>query len=88
MHESRLVADLIDEATRVAEINGASDVQEVYVSIGALSHVTAASLESHLREAAAGSVTENATFSVTKSSDTSALDALDIRLVSMTIGDT
>lgn len=87
MHESRLVAELIDEAARVAQLNGATDVQEIRVSIGALSHVTAASLESHLCEAAIGSATEDATFSVTKSSDTSALDALDIRLVSMTIGD-
>ncbi len=87
MHESRLVADLIGEAIRVAGLNGSQDVREVSVDIGALSHVTTASLESHLKEAARDSVVENATVTITKSEDTSAVDALDIRLVSMKIGD-
>lgn len=86
MHESRLVEDLIRESIEVAERNGSGEVIEVIVSIGALSHVTAQSLKSHLDGAADGSALENTTFAVTKSSDTSADDALEIRLVSMTIG--
>jgi hydrogenase nickel incorporation protein HypA/HybF len=87
MHESRLVADLIEEAVRIADMNGSADVREVSLAIGALSHVTPESLQSHLVEAAAGTVVGETTFKVTKSADTSAADALDIRLVSMTIGD-
>jgi hydrogenase nickel incorporation protein HypA/HybF len=89
MHESKLVADLIAEAVRIADMNGSEDVREVSLAIGALSHVTPESLESHLVEAAAaaGTVVGETTFKVTKSADTSAADALDIRLVSMTIGD-
>ena len=54
MHESRLVADIVDEAVRVATLNDSESVREMQVSIGALSHVTPLSLENHLREAAAG----------------------------------
>ena len=87
MHESRLVADLIRETVRIADLNGSEGVSEVLIEIGALSHVTPESLESHLVEAASGTVVEQAAFAITKSADTSASDALDIRLVSMKIGD-
>lgn len=87
MHESRLVADLIEEAVRIASANDSEDVRRVEIHIGALSHVTPLSLESHLEEAANGTVMDEATFTISKSMDTSADDALDIRLVSMTIGD-
>jgi hydrogenase nickel incorporation protein HypA/HybF len=87
MHESRLVTDLIREAVRVANLNRAEDIPEVLIDIGALSHVTPESLESHLIEAAVGTVVEETAFTITKSADTSAADALDIRLVSMKIGD-
>lgn len=87
MHESRLVADLINEAVRVAEVNNTSDVRQVLVEIGALSHVTPESLRSHLEEAAFGTVVGNTSFEITKLADTSAADALDVRLVSLTIGD-
>lgn len=87
MHESRLVADLINEAVRIAVANNSEDIRRVDVHIGALSHVTPLSLESHLAEAARGTVVSEATFSITKSADIASDDALDIRLVSMTIGD-
>jgi Zn finger protein HypA/HybF involved in hydrogenase expression len=87
MHESRLVTDLVDEAVRIAVSNDSEKVHEMRVSIGALSHVTAPSLESHLIEAATGTLIEETTFRVTKSTDPYASDALDVRLVSMTIGD-
>jgi Zn finger protein HypA/HybF involved in hydrogenase expression len=86
MHESRLVTELVDEAVRIAGLNDAEKVHEMRVSIGALSHVTPLSLESHLKEAAAGTSIEEASFNVTKSADPHAPDALDVRLVSMTIG--
>lgn len=86
MHESRLVTELVDEAVRIAGLNDSETVHEMRVSIGALSHVTPLSLESHLQEAAAGTSIEEASFKVTKSADPYAPDALDVRLVSMTIG--
>ena len=87
MHESRLVTHLIDEAVRIADLNSPERVQEVKVSIGALSHVTPLSLESHLREAATGTSIDGATMTITKSTDAYAADALDVRLVSMSIGE-
>jgi Zn finger protein HypA/HybF involved in hydrogenase expression len=87
MHESRLVTDIVDEAVRVAALNDSESVREMQVSIGALSHVTPLSLESHLREAAAGTLIEETTFTITKSPDPYAPDALDVRLVSLTVGE-
>jgi Zn finger protein HypA/HybF involved in hydrogenase expression len=87
MHESRLVTELVDEAVRIAELNDSEKVHDMRVSIGALSHVTPLSLESHLQEAAAGTSVEEASFNVTKSADPYAPDALEVRLVSMTIGE-
>jgi Zn finger protein HypA/HybF involved in hydrogenase expression len=87
MHESRLVTDIVDEAVRVVVLNDSESVHEMQVSIGALSHVTPLSLESHLREATAGTLLEDATFTITKSNDLYASDALDVRLVSLTVGE-
>ena len=87
MHESRLVADIVDEAVRVATLNDSESVREMQVSIGALSHVTPLSLENHLREAAAGTPIKDAMFAITKSTDLYAADALDVRLVSLTVGE-
>jgi Zn finger protein HypA/HybF involved in hydrogenase expression len=87
MHESRLVTDLVGEAVRIAELNESDRIDEMQVSIGALSHVDPLSLESHLQEATTGTLAEDATFTVTKSVDRFAPDALDVRLVSMRIGE-
>jgi Zn finger protein HypA/HybF involved in hydrogenase expression len=87
MHESRLVTDIVDEAVRIAVLNDSGSVREMQVSIGALSHVTPLSLESHLREAATGTLIEEAAFTITKSCDPYASDALDVRLVSLTVGE-
>ena len=87
MHESRLVMDIVEEAVRVATLNDSESVIEMQVSIGALSHVAPLSLESHLREAATGTSIDGATMTITKSTDAYAADALDVRLVSMSIGE-
>lgn len=86
MHESRLVTNLVDEAVRIAELNHPEKVQEMKLSIGALSHVTPLSLESHLKDAAHGTLIDNATMTITKATDPNAADALDVRLVSMRVG--
>ena len=87
MHESRLVTNLMDEAVRIAEISPSEKVQEVKLSIGALSHVTPPSLESHMKEAAHGTLINDAAFTITKATDLYAADALDVRLVSMRVGE-
>lgn len=87
MHESRLVTHLVDEAIRIATLNDSEKVHEMRVSIGALSHVTPLSLKSHLQEAATGTPVEEAVFTITKSNDPHATDALDVRLVSMTVAE-
>lgn len=87
MHESRLVTTLLDEAVRIAELNHPEKVHEVKLSIGALSHVTPVSLESHIKEAAQGTLIDDATLTITKATDLYAADALDVRLVSMKVGE-
>lgn len=87
MHESKLVTNLVDEAVRIAELNNFETVHEVKLSIGALSHVTPLSLESHVKEAAHGTPIDDATVTVTKATDLYAADALDVRLVSMKVGE-
>ena len=87
MHESRLVTNLVDEAVRIAELNDSEEVHEVKLSIGALSHVTPLSLESHMKDAAHGTLIDNATLMITKATDLYADDALDVRLVSMKVGE-
>ena len=87
MHESKLVANLVDEGVRIAKLNDSDTIHEMRVSIGALSHVTPVSLETHLQEATPGTLIEHAEFTITKSTDPYAPDALDVRLVSITIGE-
>ena len=85
MHESRLVADLIDHIEEAARGAGASRVERVTIEIGALSHVTPETLRDHLHVAASGTLTDGATFAITKATDHSRDDALDVRLVSITV---
>jgi len=87
MHESKLVTNLVDEAVRVAELNSSDKVRDVTLSIGALSHVTPLSLESHMKDAAHGTLIADATLTITKATDPYAADALDVRLVSMRVGE-
>ncbi len=87
MHESRLVADLIDRIERELLRSGAARVTGVRIEIGALSHVTVETLRSHLEEAAAGTAAEGAALSITKGTDHTAPGAQDVRLVSITVDD-
>ncbi|MCL1599834.1 MAG: hydrogenase maturation nickel metallochaperone HypA [Actinomycetia bacterium] len=87
MHESRLVADLVKRIDEEAVRSGARRVQEVRIEIGALSHVTPESLRSHMELAAHGTTAETATFVITKMTDHTEVNALDVRLVSITVED-
>jgi Zn finger protein HypA/HybF involved in hydrogenase expression len=85
MHESRLAHDLVDKAALVAVGEDAIVVDTVCVRIGALNHATPGSLRSILRDVAVGSVVADADWDINKSNDEAASDALDVRLVSVTI---
>ena len=86
MHESRLASDIVREVCRVARDHRAGNVETVRIEIGALSHVTPDGFASHFDDAAIGTVAEGAHLDITKSDDAAALDALDVRLVSIVTG--
>jgi len=87
MHESRLVADLVNRIDREAARSGSERVQQVRIEIGALSHVTPESLRRHMELAAHDSPAADATFVITKATDHTDVGALDVRLVSITVED-
>jgi len=87
MHESRLVTDLLRRIDEEAVRSGSLSVQQVRIEIGALSHVTPESLRRHMELAAHGSAAEAATFVITKATDHTDANAMDVRLVSITVGD-
>jgi len=85
MHESRLAHDLVDKAALVAAGEATGIVDAVRIEIGALNHATPGSLGSILRDVAVGSVVADTDWDIYKSNDEAASDALDVRLVSVTI---
>lgn len=86
MHESRLVTDILTEIDRVAAANGVDHVSVVRIEIGALSHVTPDGLAGHLSMMSTGTVADGAELDITKSTDSDAPDALEVRLVSIVAG--
>ncbi len=87
MHESRLVADLVNRIEEELTRSGARRVTGVRIEIGALSHVTPRSLREHMELAVGESAIGVPTFEITKTTDTSEPTALDVRLVSISVED-
>jgi len=87
VHESRLAADIIRQAAKVATNNDSGRVQIVRIKIGALNHATPRTLANLLEDMALGTSIQGATFEISKSEDMTDPKALDVRLVSMTVGD-
>ncbi len=87
MHESRLVADLVNRIEEELTRSGARRVTGVRIEIGALSHVTPESLREHLVLATGESAIGEPIFEITKATDTSDPTALDVRLVSISVAD-
>lgn len=87
MHESRLVADLVNRIEEEVARSGASRVLGARLQIGALSHVTPESLREHLVLAIGESAIGVPIFEITKMTDTSDPTALDVRLVSISVAD-
>ncbi len=85
MHESRLAGDLVDKAVSVAASVDTGTIDTLRIEIGALNHATPSSLGSILRDAAAGTVIAESDWDISKSDDEAAPNALDVRMVSVTI---
>jgi Zn finger protein HypA/HybF involved in hydrogenase expression len=88
MHERRLVADLVHHIDEVANANGDVAIERVKIEIGALSHATPESLRSAMEPAIADKTWHHAALDITKATDVSSPDALDVRLVSISVEDT
>lgn len=83
MHESRVVADLVDKISEVAEQNGADRVDAVLIQLGAMSHLTEETLAGQFEVFAVGTPAENATLDITRADDPFSPTARDVRLVSV-----
>ena len=81
MHESRVVADLIQRASEAA---GTAVVKSVRVRIGALSHVTPEALQAHWDLFAEATPVSDVTIDVVRSADVTDINAQDVILESIT----
>lgn len=86
MHESRIVTDILSAIEKAAEANDVQHVEAARIEIGALSHVTPEGFAGHFTLVAEGTVADGARLDISKSDDSDAPGALDIRLVSITAG--
>lgn len=85
MHEARLVRDLIREATRVAEAEGAARVESIHIEIGGASHVTPDSLTGQFELLSSDTPLEHSRLIVERPTDPAGRTSHDIRLVSIEI---
>lgn len=86
MHESRIVTDILSAIERAAVANNVPHVEVARIEIGALSHVTPDGFAGHFTLVAEGTVADGTRLDITKSRDCDALDALNVRLVSIVAG--
>jgi hydrogenase nickel incorporation protein HypA/HybF len=80
MHEFGLLTNLLRSIEKFAASYPGRKVVKVYVRLGALSHISAEHFREHFREAAVGTIAENAALDLIESSDQSAPEAQDILL--------
>ena len=88
MHESRVVTDILSAIERTAEENGVRHVEVARIEIGALSHVTPDGFTGHFDLVSEGTVAQGTRLDITRSDDSGAPDARDVRLVSIIAGRT
>ena len=86
MHESRVVTDILSAIERAAVANDVERVDTARIEIGALSHVTPDGFTGHFALVSEGTVAEGTRLDITKSDDSGAPDARDVRLVSIVAG--
>lgn len=80
MHEASLLENLMRRAEEVAQAEGARRVVGMSVWLGALSHLSAEHFAEHFERAAAGTIAEGASLSLTVSEDPHHPDAQSILL--------
>jgi len=87
VHEASLMADLLHKITTLAEVQQASKVTGVHITLGALSHLSPGHLRQHFALAAQGTVAEGARLDIDARTDITEPLALDIRLDSIEVED-
>lgn len=80
MHEASLMNDLMRKIAVLAHEQAAERVVGVRVTLGALSHMSAAHFREHFQESATGTVAEGAELFISESDDRTAPFAQDILL--------
>ena len=87
MHEEALLRDLRRKIQEVAQAEGDVPVRRVRLWVGALAHVTPATLRARWPEVVAGTPARDGRLEVEVSDDTSHPDAQGIRIVDVTVED-
>ncbi|MCG8423477.1 MAG: hydrogenase maturation nickel metallochaperone HypA [Proteobacteria bacterium] len=85
MHELSLMADLMRKIETIARDQKARRVTRVTITLGALSHLSAAHFCDHFEHAARGTICQDAALDITVSDDTGDPRAQDIVLDSLEI---
>ena len=87
MHEEALLRDLRRKLQEVAHAEGDVPVRRVRLWVGALAHVTPATLRARWAQVVAGTPAEDGRLEVEVSEDTADPDAQGIRIVDVTVDD-
>jgi hydrogenase nickel incorporation protein HypA/HybF len=85
MHESSLIAGLMEKIAAIAREHGASRIAAVEITIGALAFIGPEHLREHFVLAAAGTLAEGAELRIRVSDDPQDPDAGSIRLEAVEI---
>ena len=83
MHESKVVADLVDKIREIADEHEVDRVDAVSIQLGAMSHLTPEVLRGQFEVLAAGTVAEHARLDISRADDPYCESARDVRLVSV-----
>lgn len=85
MHERALMRDVVARVESAARAEGAARVTRVAVSLGALSHFTAAHFRTHFEEAARGTLAEGAAVDAVVGNDATDARAREVVLESVEV---
>ena len=80
MHEASLIRSLLQQVLAQARAAGAVRVTGLTVRLGALSHLSPEHFQGHFRDAARGTMAEDATLDAIVDTDIGADGAADLRL--------
>jgi hydrogenase nickel incorporation protein HypA/HybF len=85
MHELSLMADLMRKIDAIAREQNARRVTRIKVTLGALSHLSAAHFREHFEHAVRGTISQDAELEVTVATDARDPRAQDIVLESVEV---